>query len=127
MKVSPYTGLVFSCLPKVVKLLVDNGLNVIFDECNFHRELIDGYRTLFSEHKFLMVGVSCDLTVMEEREKLRGDRIIGTAKIFHQSEKNFQYPYDLIVDTTHGSLFANAKKILEFLKETEPQSFTKNN
>ena len=31
MKVSPYTGLVFSCLPKVVKLLVDNGLNVIFD------------------------------------------------------------------------------------------------
>ena len=35
MKPNPYAGLVFSCLPKVVKLLADNGLNVIFDECNF--------------------------------------------------------------------------------------------
>jgi len=29
MKVSLYARLVFSCLPKVVKLLADNGLNVI--------------------------------------------------------------------------------------------------
>jgi len=43
MKVSPYARLVFSCLPKIVKLLADDGLNVIFDECNFHCELIDNY------------------------------------------------------------------------------------
>ena len=35
MKISSYAVQVFSCLPKVVKLLADNGLNVIFDECNF--------------------------------------------------------------------------------------------
>ena len=59
-----------------------------------------------------MVGVKCDLETLEKREKLRGDRVIGMAKIFYQAEKSFHYPYDLVVDTTHQSSFANAKKIL---------------
>ncbi|CAJ0824695.1 6753_t:CDS:2 [Entrophospora sp. SA101] len=122
MKASSYAIQVFSCLPKVVKLLADNGLNVIFDECNFVKKseaefLINDYKTLFSNHKFLMVGVKCDLATMEQREKLRGDRVIGMAKIFYQAEKSFHYPYDMIVDTTHESPFANAEKILQFLKE----------
>src|SRR5438132_13478584 len=91
MKASPYAIQVFSCLPKVVKLLADNGLNVIFDECNFVKKsenefLINDYKTLFSNHKFLMVGVKYDLVTMEQREKLRGDRVIGMAKIFYQAE-----------------------------------------
>nr|CAG8476576.1 5885_t:CDS:10 [Entrophospora candida] len=101
MKASPYAIQVFSCLPKVVKLLADNGLNVIFDECNFVKKnktefLINDYKTLFFNHKFLMVGVKCDLATMEQREKLRGDRVIGMAKIFYQAEKSFHYPYDLL-------------------------------
>ena len=132
MKVSPYAGLVFSCLPKVVKLLADNGLNVIFDECNFVKKnetefLINDYKTFFSKHKLLMVSVKCNLATMEQREKSRGDRVIGMAKIFYQNEKNFQYPYDLIVDNTYLSPFANAQKILKLLKENKPQAFTKNN
>jgi len=92
---------------------------VIFDECNFVKKsetefLINDYKTLFSNHKFLMVGVKCDLETLEKREKLRGDRVIGMAKIFYQAEKSFHYPYDLVVDTTHQSSFANAKKILQF-------------
>ena len=127
MRVSPYAGLVFSCLPKVVKLLADNGLNVIFDECNFVKKsetefLIDDYKTFFSEHKLLMVGVKCNLAIMEQREKARGDRVIGMAKIFYQNEKNFHFPYDLIVDTSQTSPFANAQKILEFLKENESRA-----
>src|SRR3954468_18746068 len=122
MKASPYAIQVFSCLPKVVKLLADNGLNVIFDECNFVKKsetefLINDYKTLFSNHKFLMVGVKCNLETLEKREKLRGDRVIGMAKIFYQAEKSFHYPYDLVVDTSHDSLLANTKKNLQFLKE----------
>ncbi|CAH1755813.1 23190_t:CDS:2, partial [Entrophospora sp. SA101] len=116
MKVSLYAIQVFSCLPKVVKLLADNGLNVIFDECNFYKELLDNYRIIFSGHKFFMVSVKCDLETLEKREKLRGDRVIGMAKVFYQSEKNFQYPYDLVVDNTTKLPSTNAKKILELLK-----------
>jgi chloramphenicol 3-O phosphotransferase len=74
-----------------------------------------------------MVGVKCSLATMEQREKSRGDRIIGMARIFYQNEKNFQYPYDLIVDNTYLSPFAEAQKILKLLKENKPQAFTKNN
>ncbi|RHZ37555.1 phosphotransferase-like protein [endosymbiont GvMRE of Glomus versiforme] len=122
MKASPYAIQVFTCLPKVVKLLADNGLNVIFDECNFVKKndtkfLIDDYKTLFSGHELYMIGVKCDLTTIEEREKSRGDRVIGMAKLFYQNEKDFRYPYDLVVDTTYDKhLSANAQKILELLK-----------
>src|SRR6185436_17031450 len=103
MKVSPYAGLVFSCLPKVVKLLADNGLNVIFDECNFIKKsntefLIGDYKTLFSRHEFYMVNVRVqDLEDLKQREKQRGDRVIGMAELFYQKEKNFNYTYDLVV------------------------------
>jgi len=63
-----------------------------------------------------MVGVKCNLAVMEQREKSRRDRVIGMAKIFYQNEKNFHFPYDLIVDTSQTSPFVNAQKILKFLK-----------
>ena len=50
------------------------------------------------------------------------------AGIFYQQqrEKNFKYSYDLIVVTVHTSPFANAEKILNFLKDNEPQAFAKN-
>jgi len=118
MRVSPYAGKVFSCLPKVIKLLADNGLNIIFDECNFHYELVENYKIFFSNHKFFSIGVKCDLETMEEREKLRSNRVIGMAKIFHQSAKNFRYPYDLIVDTANNSPFTNAKKVLNFVEDS---------
>ena len=74
-----------------------------------------------------MVSVKCNLATMEQREKSRGDRVVGMAKIFYQSEKNFQFPYDLIVDTISESPFDNAQKILKFLKENKTQTSTKNN
>ena len=133
MKVSSYAIQVFSCLPKVVKLLADNGLNVIFDECNFVKKsdtefLIDDYKTLFSSHQFYIIGVKVkDLETLEQREKKskeesRSYRVLGMAKIFYQSEVSFNYSYDLVVDNTAKSPFANAKKILEFcgiFKETK--------
>ena len=124
MKVSPWAGKVFSCLPQVVKLLADNGLNVIFDECNFIKKndkefLIDDYKTFFSHHEFYMVNVRVqDLENLEQREKQRGDRVIGMAGLFYQKEKNFNYTYDLVVyNDTPESPSLNAKNILQFIKE----------
>ena len=124
MKVSRWAGKVFSCLPQVVKLLADNGLNVIFDECNFIKKndkefLIDDYKTFFSHHEFYMVNVRVqDLENLEQREKQRGDRVIGMAGLFYQKEKNFNYTYDLVVyNDTPESPSLNAKNILHFIKE----------
>ena len=136
MKASSYAIQVFSCLPKVVKLLADNGLNVIFDECNFVKKsdtefLIDDYKTLFSSHQFYIIGVKVkDLETLEQREEKskkesRKDRVLGMAKIFYHSEESFNYPYDLIVDNAVKSPSANAKKILKFVESNKSQSFAK--
>ncbi|RHZ37043.1 phosphotransferase-like protein [endosymbiont GvMRE of Glomus versiforme] len=124
MKASPYAIQVFTCLPKVVKLLADSGLNVIFDECNFVKNgtkpLIDEYKTLFADHEIYMVGVKVsNLKTLEQREKSRGDRVIGMAKIFYQSEENFNYPYDLIVYNDTQEPLDNAKKVIELIKTNE--------
>jgi chloramphenicol 3-O phosphotransferase len=123
MKVSLWAGKVFSCLPKVVKLLADNGLNVIFCECNFVKKndttpLIDDYKVLFSNHEFYMVNVKIRaLETLEQREKTRGDRVIGMAKIFYQNEKDFNCTYDLVVyNDAPESPSLNAKRILELIE-----------
>src|SRR5581483_8569549 len=123
MKVSPWAGKVFSCLPKVVKLLADNGLNVIFCECNFVKKnntkpLIDYYKLLFSNHEFYIINVKIrDLETLEQREKASRDRIIGMAKLFYQNEKNFDYTYDLVVyNDASESPSLNAKRILELIE-----------
>ena len=114
---------------KSSEITADNGLNVIFDECNFVKKsdtefLIDDYKTLFSSHQFYISGVKVkDLETLEQREKKskkesRKDRVLGMAKIFYHSEESFNYPYDLIVDNTAKSPSANAKIILEFLKKS---------
>ncbi|CAG8679374.1 34794_t:CDS:10, partial [Racocetra persica] len=38
-----------------------------------------------------------DLETLEQREKSRGDRVLGMAKLFYEAEKNFNYAYDLLV------------------------------
>ena len=59
-----------------------------------------------------------DLENLEQREKQRGDRVIGMAGLFYQKEKNFNYTYDLVVyNDTPESPSLNAKNILQFIKE----------
>ena len=71
------------------------------------------------------VEVKCDLNSMEEREFLRGNRVLGLArwqsKVYNLSSDN----YDLIIDTVQLSPFANAKKILEFMKSNKPRVWAK--
>ena len=80
---------------------------------------------ILHNYNVYFVGVNCDLNSMEEREFLRGDRVLGLArwqeKVFNLSS-NY---YDLVIDTTQLSPFTNAKKILEFMKSNEPRTFTK--
>jgi chloramphenicol 3-O-phosphotransferase len=65
-----------------------------------------------------MIGVKIrDLETLEQREKSRGDRVIGMAKLFYEAEKNFNYTYDLVVyNDTSESPSTNARKILELTK-----------
>lgn len=65
---------------------------------------------LLANHDVFFVAVHCPLDVLVEREKLRGDRPIGSAK--HDFETiHVGKTYDLEIDTSDG-VDANVERIL---------------
>ncbi len=65
---------------------------------------------MLEDFRVLWVGVHAPLDVLEQREKERGHRILGSARgQFHQVPLNATY--DLEIDTHHASMSENVEKI----------------
>lgn len=97
---------------KVVQLLADLGHDIIVDEVIFDKVSMDQYLQKLSNHRIFLVQVMCDINVLIERERLRGDRTVGLANDQFDRLKSFTYNYDLIADTTKVSAIDNARLIL---------------
>ena len=78
----------------------------------------DGFE-LLSNLPVILVKVDCSLDELERRERERGDRMIGLARIQIESV-HAHGEYDLVVDTTKRSSRECAKQILEFLRKDSP-------
>lgn len=89
--------------------LANQGNNLIIDEVIIGNELTE-YIELLSKFKVLYVGIFAPLSVIEERERNRKDRLIGLARwqydIVHQNKS-----YDLEIDSTKLSPLDCAKII----------------
>jgi len=109
---SPMGRRLAESIPDTVKLLSDKGLDVIVDECLFDNE-IERYKTTLKNYDVCYVGVMCDLDTLEQREKDRGNRILGAARWMF--DKLHKTEYDLTVDTAKMSPMECAKRILEFV------------
>ncbi len=68
-------------VPKVVRLLVDPGHDIIVDEVIFDKVSLDQYLQKLSNHEVFLVQATCEFDVLLERERLRGDRVIGLRMI----------------------------------------------
>ena len=98
---------------KVVKQLVDDGHNLIIDEAIWEKKDLENYASVLKNHQVCWVKVNCELSLIEEREILRGDRSLGLARTRFLKMKDLDWNFDLQVDTSYTSFFANAKKILQ--------------
>ena len=58
----------------------------------------------------------CDYNVLQERERLRGDRAIGFVNDQYDRLQSYAYDYDMIVDTTYVSDMENAQRILDAIQ-----------
>jgi len=112
--VSPMGARIASSIPETVALLSNAGLDVIVDECLFDDD-IEGYKQTLKDHDICYVGVMCDLETLENREKDRGDRILGVAR--GMFDKVHKIKYDFIVDTAKMDAVSCAKAILEFVQK----------
>lgn len=107
---------IIDILPKICNIFAESKINIIIDEVILSDQTYQKYLNTLSAYKIYFIGVDCDLEIMEEREILREDRVIGLSRAQYNIVHSKKYKYDLIINTSIKSPFANAKEILEFIK-----------
>ena len=95
-----------------LKAAVRAGKIVIMDHAITSERIFDAFLDAAKEAKVFTVKVICDVEILRQREKERGDRCPGSA----EASLQYLWPkdgYDLCVDNGKVSATENAKIILE--------------
>lgn len=107
--VGPAGKRLMSGMRAAVGALADAGNSLVVDEVMLGGEA-DEYRRLLSGHALRLVGVHAPLEIIEERERLRGDRMIGLARWqFDKVHKGIAY--DLEISTADEPAASCAARI----------------
>jgi len=92
--------------------IAKSGFHMILDEVVLDAQLRNGWKKHLAGLDVFSVGVHCELLILEQREKARGDRVIGQALgqfgLVHQD-----MDYDMEVDTSDISPAQAASRILK--------------
>jgi chloramphenicol 3-O phosphotransferase len=97
------------------------GNDVLVDDVFIDPGWLDGWRTELADVELFLVGVMARAHILEERERARGNRIVGEARaqvdVIHRGIE-----YDLTVDTSRQSPEECAGEILAALVRPGPAS-----
>jgi chloramphenicol 3-O phosphotransferase len=97
-----------------VRALAGLGHDLVIDHAVISQREAELLHAAMEGHRALLVGVSCPLEVLQQRERDRGDRRIGMAAA--QSARIHQWlAYDLMVDTSLLSADEAARVIVAAL------------
>ena len=98
IQLGPFAYEMYKFLKKVVLLALDSGHSVIIDEVCIVDGSFDEWQRILSPWNVLYVGIKSKTDVLEQREKERGNRMIGSARAqnlyVHDNKK-----YDLELHT----------------------------
>ncbi len=120
LQIGPYAEKIADTFQEVVLLLAKMGHHLIIDDVSFGKRSVDQWKALLKDFKVLWVGVNAPLSVLEQREKERGNRIVGSARgQFHKVHADATY--DLEIDTHHATLAENIEKIKSLTSGCENQ------
>lgn len=81
-----------------VRALADGGNRVIFDDVLHDAAMHEGRLRAFAGLDVFAVGVVCPIELLEQRERSRGDRVLGRARGLAAVVHGFR-DYDVVVDT----------------------------
>jgi chloramphenicol 3-O phosphotransferase len=105
-----------------IGIMAERGFNIIVDDVCLDAELLKQIAAKLSQFKMYFIGVMCPLHILEKRERVRGNRVITSARGQHDSVHRF-YEYDLMVDTSEASARDCALQIKTFVeKNPGPQA-----
>jgi chloramphenicol 3-O phosphotransferase len=97
---------------RAMRAMIDAGVNIIIDDILLTPDFLHDYLEVFNANQVLLVGVRCDLRIIEAREAQRLGRFPGTAAgqfiSCHAHET-----YDVEVDTGRQSPEACAAQVID--------------
>ena len=100
--------------------LLRRGHTVLSDHVMIERSWVEEASRLFSEHRAYLIGIRCLVDVIEQRERERKNRTLGSARLQFDVVHAFIYQcggYDLEIDSSESTPDQSAAKILSFLGE----------
>lgn len=98
------------------------GNDVIFEHVLLYPEWRDDLVEALDGIEAYLVAIQCHVDVIEERERTRGDRIVGQAR-GHYETVHAGVKYDVEVDASTGTPRAAAQRIAERLASQPPRAF----
>jgi len=94
----PFAKKVTRSLKDFACLLASQHYNLIIDDVAFGAIEVEEWKKVLEGYKVLYVGVTTPLEVLEERERARGDRFLGSARAqYFKVHENVSY--DLEIDS----------------------------
>lgn len=91
--------------------MIEQGNNLIVDDVLWVQKDFDSYRGLLAEFDPKFILLDAPLDIIEERERLRGDRVLGLARWQFDRVRQLQ-SYDLVIDTSKSDAESCAKEII---------------
>lgn len=112
LQMGPFARRIPEAMKDVVVALAKGGFNIIVDDVAGGDGTFESWKSALQEYSVLWVGLTAPLSVVEQRERERGDRQIGqgraAAGVVHKG-----FVYDLFIDTSASSTEKTVKKIAE--------------
>lgn len=110
IQMGPFGQKMVQSLKEITLALAKMEHYIIIDDVAFGNDEIDSWRKTLHDYKVLWVGINAPLSLLEEREKQRGNRMHGSARAQHTQVHNGVH-YDLEFDTANEPLERIVKSI----------------
>lgn len=103
LKVGPYARKINPAFHAMVRSLLESGFHLIIDDIAFGKEQVELWHATLQGYNVVWVGLIADIETLETRERLRGDRLAGSAR--DQAQRVHDgVTYDLLVSTDDKSM-----------------------
>lgn len=111
----PFARKIIHTLKDITLLLASQQYYLIIDDVAFGAIEVEEWKQALKNYNVLYVGVTTPLEILEKRERMRGDRFLGSARgQYYKVHENVEY--DLEIDTHAHSIEENIEKIKKALK-----------
>ncbi len=117
IQMGPFAKTICQTLKEIVLTLARMGHYIIIDDVAFGSAEMNVWKETLKEYNVLWVGIKTPLAILEEREKTRGNRMIGSARAQH-FKVHTEVLYDLECDTSKEPLEVIVKAIMKKMCKT---------